>query len=136
VAARQRYHFFRDMGDATVESLLLSLADRLAARGPWATDAQVERHRRFVEEMLRLSLEGATVAHPVVPIGGRELAEAVGCPQGPLLGDLLDALKEAVAVGEVSTRGEAILFARGWLSSRRKRQESEAPPARGQSDAV
>jgi tRNA nucleotidyltransferase/poly(A) polymerase len=132
VTPRKRYHFFRDTGDAAVESLLLSLADRLAARGPWATDAQVERHRRFVAEMLRLTLEGATVAHPVVPIGGRDLAEAVGCPQGPALGELLDALKEAVAVGEVSTRGEAILFARGWVSSRRRRQRSEASPARGQ----
>ncbi|MBI3947941.1 MAG: HD domain-containing protein [Armatimonadetes bacterium] len=116
---RQRYRFFREAGDSAVETLILSLADRLAARGPWAAPEQIERHRRFVVEMLRLHFEGAPVARPVVPADGRELMRATGLKPGRELGELLEALEEAVAVGEVRSREEAIAFAERWVGERR-----------------
>ena len=114
---RDQYHFFRDTGDAAIEALVLSLADRLAARGPWATEAQVERHSRFVAEMLRLTLERAPVAHPVVPVDGRTLMRALRIPGGPRLGEVVVALQEEVAAGTVSNRDEALAFAREWVQS-------------------
>lgn len=117
-----RYHFFRDTGAAALETLLLSLADRLAARGTAATAERIERHRRFVIEMLRLYLDKAPVACPVVPASGREIMAAAGLPQGPALGDLLEALREAVAIGEIHTHEEALRFAR------QHRPRTEVPP--------
>jgi poly(A) polymerase len=126
---RSRYRFFRDTGNAAVETLLLSLADRLAARGPWAAEAQIARHRRFVVEMLRLYFTGSRVAHPVLPVDGRGLMRALGLKQGPELGAILDALREAVAVGEVATRDEAVALARQHLAQHRA---AAAPPSAGE----
>ena len=39
---------------------------------------------------------------------------------GPVIGQLLDAIREAQAIGKVSTRDEALAFSREWLKENQK----------------
>lgn len=109
---RAVYRFFRDCGSAGVEAALLSLADLRATYGP-----ELPR-----EEWLQLL---ATVAHlldayfnqyeaavePVALVSGRDLMDALKLEPGPLIGRLLADLKEAQAVGGLSSRSEALQLA-------------------------
>ena len=48
-------------------------------------------------------------------IDGRSLMQALGLPQGPEVGRLLNAIEEARAAGEVKTREEALALATNIL---------------------
>ena len=47
---------------------------------------------------------------------GDELAEEVGLTPGPRLGELLEVLLEARYAGEITSRGEAVAYARELLA--------------------
>ncbi len=114
VTGRAIYRYFRDAGEVGVETVLLALADHLATWGP---NLQPERWTRRLDLAARL-LEayfwrrGEAVAPPRL-VGGEDLL-ALGVPQGPRIGELLEALQEAQAEGMVTTREEAL----AWLRER------------------
>jgi len=109
--ARAIFRFFRGCGEAAQAVLLLSLADHLATVGP-----QVDLHhwRRHIELVRYIILEGQReeLASPPKLITGHDVMEALGIPQGPLVGHILRVVQEAQAVGEVRTREEALALAR------------------------
>ncbi|HHX64073.1 MAG TPA: poly(A) polymerase, partial [Chloroflexi bacterium] len=49
---------------------------------------------------------------PPLLLNGREVMDLLGVAQGPMVGRLLDALREAQVTGDVSTRQEAERFLR------------------------
>ena len=55
-------------------------------------------------------------------ITGRDLLEEFGLDPGPLIGDLLEYVREAQVMGEVNTREEAIEFLRKYLLDNPKRK--------------
>ena len=52
------------------------------------------------------------VVEPPKLVDGDDLMSALGIPPGPRVGELLELVREAQAAGEVSTREDAIAFAR------------------------
>jgi len=109
------YGYLDACGPVAADVTLLSVADRLATRGAHAResiDAHLELAREVIGEALRWHAEG----HPVAPLRGDELAAALGIEPGPLLGELLAALSEAQFTGEVSTRADAVAFARSRIA--------------------
>ena len=109
------YGYLDACGAVAADVTLLSVADRLATRGAHASesiDAHLELAREVIGEALRWHAEG----HPLAPLRGDELASALGIEPGPLLGELLAALTEAQYTGEVSTRADAVAFARSRIS--------------------
>lgn len=117
VTGRAIYRYFRDTGTAGVETVLLALADHLATWGP---NLQPDRWQRRLDLTARL-LEayflrrGETVAPPRL-VSGRDILR-LGVPQGPQVGQLLEALREAQAEGEITTREEALAWLRERLAS-------------------
>ncbi|HLF03056.1 MAG TPA: HD domain-containing protein [Anaerolineales bacterium] len=108
VTPRAVYRFFRDADAAGVDVCLLTLADLLGTRGvdlgreEWATRvdtvvALLDGYYRQLEKVVR----------PPALITGEDVM-ALGEPQGKRVGQLLEAVREAQAAGEVSTREEAI----------------------------
>ena len=90
---------------------LLSVADRLATRGRKADEA-IARHLDLARSVLAAALERrATGSRPPL-VRGDELAAELGIPRGPQLGELMAQIAEARFAGEVSTREEALAFAR------------------------
>jgi putative nucleotidyltransferase with HDIG domain len=113
VTRRAAYRFFRDVGEAGVDALLLALADHIATHGP---EVQTERWGRRIKATGELLAEywarlAENVALPPL-ISGHDLMSELGLPPGKRIGELLEAIREAQAAGEVLTRQEALALAR------------------------
>ena len=100
-----RYH--REVGDAAIATLYLNMADYLAARGPLLERDEWREHCDLMAYILNADFE--TPAAPRLLSGSDVMGEfAIG--QGPLVGELLEAVTEAQTAGEVETREDAMLL--------------------------
>jgi tRNA nucleotidyltransferase/poly(A) polymerase len=110
---RAIYRFFAAAGEAGVDVCLIGLADMLATYGPtlsqdsWA--ALLDTVRTLLESYFEHPAEHID---PPPLITGDEVMQALGLRPGPQVGTLLEALREAQAAGEVSTREAALEFVR------------------------
>ncbi len=95
--------------------LRLMLADREAARGRGASAAARRRYRE------RVGLVLAALEEPPPPaplVDGRALMAALDLDPGPRIGELLAAIAEARALGDVGTREEALAYAERLQAAR------------------
>lgn len=102
-----------------VDVTLLTVADRLAARGTssLAGDEMITAHLELARELVGFGLEWGRTGPTQPPVGGLELAEGLGIEPGPRLGELLDELAAASFAGEIETAREAVEHARRYLES-------------------
>ena len=107
---RAIYRYFRDTGEAGIDILFLSMADHLATRGPHLDLAQWREHARLVEYVLSHRFQGEDVVTPPKLVSGHDLLNIFGLSPGPEIGELLEAVREAQASGELTTRGEALAY--------------------------
>lgn len=112
---RALYRYFRDCGDAGVETLFLSLADHLATVGPRVREAGWRQHVALVNYILAKRFQEEETVSPPRLLGGDELMAELNISPGPLVGRLLETLREAQAAGEISSRDEALALARTTL---------------------
>jgi poly(A) polymerase len=112
---RAIYRYFRDAGDAGIDTLYLSLADHLAARGPGLLPDQWEAHTAQVAHVLQAHFQ-QKMTEPVRLIDGNDLINVFGMKPGAQMGALLEEIKEAQAAGEVTDRAAAMEYARKHLS--------------------
>ncbi len=117
---RALYRFFRDAGGTGPDCVLLSLADYAAIR---AGHAEMDGWgRRLRTAALLLEVYFRERMHQVSPeplLNGRQIMAAFGLKPGPHIGELLEGLREAQAVGEVTTVEQAL----AWLTERAGRAE-------------
>lgn len=112
---RAIYRFFRDLGALGVDLPLLALADTLAVWGPTLTDAIWIPRLRTAQALWQAFFEAPDrFVRPVPLLRGDDLL-AMGVPPGPQVGRLLEAVREAQAAGEVTTREEALALIRRLL---------------------
>jgi putative nucleotidyltransferase with HDIG domain len=110
---RAIYRFFRDTGEAGVEVCLLTLADLRATyehtlpQDMWA--ASLDIVRLFMENWWERRAQSIT---PLAFVNGNDLMQELNLQPGPLIGQLLEAIREAQATGDVSTREQALELAR------------------------
>jgi putative nucleotidyltransferase with HDIG domain len=111
---RRFYEYLRDTDPVSADVTLLTVADRLAARGegPIAGPEMVQAHLDLAREMLAAALDWRRDGPPRSPIPGDELAAALDIEPGPELGRIIGELEAAVYAGEVAGRDDAITFAR------------------------
>jgi putative nucleotidyltransferase with HDIG domain len=111
---RRVHEYLRATEPATVDVTLLTVADRLSARGsgPFATEEAIEGHLSLAREMIVAGLDWRRDGPPQPLLPGDELAAELGIPEGPELGELIAELEAAQYAGEVSTRDEAIAWSR------------------------
>ena len=111
---RALYRYRRDLGDASIGTLYLSMADYLAAKGPMLDENEWRHRARHCSLVLESILAPPEMmeAASALAADGRILMEALGIGPGPELGRILDAVHEAVGAGEVTTTAEAIALAR------------------------
>jgi poly(A) polymerase len=113
---RALYRYFRDCGDAAIETLFLSLADHLATVGPRVSISGWRQHVTLVNYILTKRFQEEEVISPAKLLGGDELMAELNLSPGPLVGQLLETVSEAQAAGEISTREEALELARVALA--------------------
>jgi len=114
---RAIYRYFRDTGEAGIDILFLSLADHLAARGPYLDLNQWQKHAQLAEHVLSQRFQEESVVTPPKLIDGYDLINIFGLSPGPKIGELLEAVREAQAAGELATREETLAYIRKQLVS-------------------
>ena len=111
---RRVHEYLRATEPVAVDVTLLTVADRLSARGngPFASEEAIEAHLALAREMLAAALDWRRDGPPAPLLRGDELAAELGIAEGPELGELLAELEAAQYAGEVGTREEAVELAR------------------------
>lgn len=106
---RAVYRFFRDTHEAGVDICLLNLADVLATYGPTLPQdswrAYLDVNRELLEAWWDKQEEHV---RPPALLNGHDLIGLFKLKPGPKIGELLELVREAHAIGEISTRKEAI----------------------------
>jgi hypothetical protein len=112
------YRFFKDAGEAGVDLVLLGLADLRGTRGPALTQeswaASLDVARILLENYWEKREE--TVAPPRL-LDGKELMLELQLEPGRVIGQLLEAIREGQATGKITSREQALDFAREELKN-------------------
>lgn len=115
---RAIYRYFRDTADAGSDILILALADYLASRGPLLDREDWEEHCRLINYILAEHDKQQAKVQIEKLIDGHDLINIFGLVPGPLIGELLELVREAQASGEVGDRESALALVRKKLSLR------------------
>jgi len=111
---RRVHEYLRATEPVGVDVTLLTVADRLSARGagPLARPEMVEAHLALARQMVAAALDWRRDGPPPPLLRGDELAAELGIEPGPQLGELLSELEAAQYAGDVRDRAGAFEHAR------------------------
>ena len=117
---RALYRYYRDVGDAALDTLYLNTADYLAARGPMLEREDWFKHCGLVRYILkegRTEGDGHRDSVKSLPklVDGYDIIDGFALAPSPKIGKLLEEVREAQASGEVSTREQALELVRASL---------------------
>jgi poly(A) polymerase len=113
LSRRRLFEYLKTCEPVAVDVTLLTVADRLAARGggPTASAEMIEAHLELAREVLPAAVAWHRDGGPKAPIAGDRLAAQLGIEPGPELGRLLGEIEAAAFAGEVETAEQAIEYA-------------------------
>ena len=114
---RAIYRYFRDLDDVAIDTLYLCLADYLAAKGPKLVPDDWANHARMVAHILQVGTRQSSPSKPDRLLTGHDLMQHFNLSPGPQVGRLLERVNEAQAVGDITTREEALTLATVVLNS-------------------
>jgi putative nucleotidyltransferase with HDIG domain len=111
---RRVHDYLRATEPVTIDVTLLTVADRLSARGagPIASPEMVQAHLDLAREMIAAALDWQRDGPPVPLLRGDEIAAELGI-EGPEIGAKLAELESAQYAGEVTDRDGALGLLRG-----------------------
>jgi putative nucleotidyltransferase with HDIG domain len=108
---RAIYRFYRDTGEVGVDICLLFLADLLAAYGHTLPQGIWVRSLEIVRKIMDAWWEKhETQVAPPPLVSGYDLIEIFSLKPSIQIGKLLESVREAQAIGEISNRDEALIF--------------------------
>ncbi|HWC08795.1 MAG TPA: HD domain-containing protein, partial [Solirubrobacterales bacterium] len=115
---RRVHDYLRATDPVAVDVTLLTIADRLSARGagPLASPEMVEAHLSLAREMIAAGLDWRREGPPAPLLRGDELAVELGIEPGPELGKAMAELEAAQYSGEIADREAAVEHARNWFT--------------------
>lgn len=112
---RSRLRYLRATEPWTQEAIMLSVSDRRSVRGPWVTEAHIERHMEVSRQMMELAFSTEEASSLPKLVSGDELMAELALDPGPLLGKILDHLREEQDLGNIQSREQALKEARRLL---------------------
>ena len=116
------YRFFHEAGEAGIDLVLLALADLRGTRGTTLSQetwtAALDIARILLENYWEKPEE--TISPPRL-LDGNELMQELNLQPGRMVGQLLEAIREGQATGKISSRDEALNFAREELKDMDKK---------------
>jgi len=119
---RAVHRYFRDLGDAAVDTVYLAIADYLATNGPTLSLEHWSSHARMMGHILESHAQQPVPTGQNRLINGHDLIEHLGVEPGPLIGQILEKIVEAQSTGEIHTRKEALALAKDSLPTQRRRE--------------
>ncbi len=114
---RAVYRYFRSAGDVAIDTLYLNLADYLAARGPLLEREEWVAYTARVRHIMEAGQAQKQPIQTPALLDGHAIMGYFHLAPGPLVGRLLEAIREAQATGEVATREQALALAHELLAT-------------------
>ena len=127
---RAMYRYYRDTGEVGVATLYLNLADYLAARGPRLDPNDWRDIAGKIRYVLMYKLQQVQEDGPSKLVSGDDLLQSLDLTPGPLVGRLLEGIREAQAAGEVATKKEGLSYAEKLLRDMVSSEGEEASGVR------
>lgn len=125
-STRAIYRYRRDLGDVSIDTLYLNMADYMAAKGPAMLEpgydlGEWERHCGAIACLLDGDDGQGRDGKPADRrlLDGVEIMAELSLEAGPAVGELLEMVEEARATGEIDNRAEAVALARKALETGR-----------------
>lgn len=109
---RAVYKYYRDTQPVSIDLLYMNLADYLAARGPLLEAEEWKRYSAKVRAIFDTKLDEPAVVTPERLVDGNFIMQSLSLSPGPLIGELLEIVREAQAAGEIKTREDALALAK------------------------
>lgn len=107
-SSRAIYRYYRDLEDIAIDCIYLNLADYLSARGPSLEYLDWERHCDVARHIINAMSDKKGIEKQVKLLNGIEIMDIFGIDQGPIVGNCLELVSEAHALGEINTKSQAI----------------------------
>lgn len=112
VSPRAVYRFFRDLDNLAIPSLLIGIADAYATE--MLPFGGLENYHEFVRAMIDQSIK---IGKPKPMLTGEEVMSILKIGPGPLVGQIIDAMLDGQATGEIKDKDQAKAFAKSWRPS-------------------
>jgi tRNA nucleotidyltransferase/poly(A) polymerase len=117
-SSRAIYRYFKETREAGIDICLISLADLLATYGSAIPQQRWERQIAVVHKLMDTWWDkNQERINPATILTGTELMAEFNLQPGPLIGELLEMVREAQVVGDVETQEDAFHLVRGKLKS-------------------
>ncbi len=124
LTGRAVYRFFRATGEEGVDICLLALADLMGQSEPPPDSARWGGRLGVVRRLLEAFFDRPTQeVEPSMLLSGEELMRELNLEEGPIVGRLLEAIRQEQAEGTIHSREQALAFA---LQQQRESEDSEA----------
>ena len=125
-SARAVFRYYRDLDDGGVDVAMLSLSDLSATAGSEPGSVDWQRVLAITTRLLNDYFDRlAEVVAPPSLVDGNDLMAALNLPPSRLVGQLLLAITEAQAAGEVHSAQEALDYA-NQLAAHSMEQHNQA----------
>lgn len=117
LTSRAKFRFFRDTAGEAVSILLISLADQRATRGYLTVERTRMRHERLVRRLIAEYFASLHQTKQRPLVDGNILMRRFGLKPSPLIGKILEELRELQAIGRIKTTREALQAAAKIVAS-------------------
>jgi len=105
---RAVFRYFRDAGNESVSTLIISLADQRSTKGPLTTRKSRVLHERVCRGLIKEYFKRKKEKKPERLINGDELLKKFKLEPSPLIGKMLREIEELQAIGKIKTKQEAL----------------------------
>lgn len=105
------FRFFRDTKDEAVSVLLLSLADQRSTLGPLTTEQDLKHHQKICLSLIKRYFQEMKKVPQIKLLNGNDLIKKLKLKPSPLFATILKSVEEEQALGNISTKPEALAFA-------------------------
>ena len=107
--------YIRKMEDNVIDNIILAKADRLSARGVEITENVINTNIDGLNKLLAFYLEKKDTLAPLPKlIDGDEIMQILNIKPSPILGKVIDSIKELQLNGDITTHEEAVEFVKNW----------------------
>jgi len=118
--ARAKFRFFRDCRHEAVSTLLISLADQRATKGPLTTKASRVQHEKVVSGLIREHYRKKKNKKAPRFLNGNDIMKQFKLEPSKLIGEILSEIEELQAIGKVKGRPDAFKAAGVFIKSKQK----------------
>ena len=111
------YRYYRDLGEESIDTLFLNMADYMAARGPLLKKDEWKAHCKIINHIISSELGEKKPQKQERLVTGHDIMDRLRLSPGPHIGILIEEVTESYVEGKVTTKEEAMELVRKLVES-------------------